>query len=265
MNRRGMTLLELIIAIALVAALFGALFTFLFDLLSARVRVLEHDGRQLAATTLIEALESDLAACIAGDPSHGAGVRGDETSLNILTRGTAAALADRGPDDPAVFGDLQRSEYRFDAGNGRLSATRAAAGVSAAASVPEDLGGMVHKLRFRYHDGQRWADSFDSIASGGLPVAVEVSIWFDPWPGSPGTPGGAGGAAASAATQSDESDGPLRRTFDADSGFDERAYALSSDLDTTEPRPDRLRVIAILDPGAGSAEASEPAPGEGSP
>lgn len=257
MTRRGLTLLEMIVAIALVAALFGALFTFLFDLLSARVRVLDHDGRQLAAATLIEAVEADLATCIAGDPAHGAGIRGDETSLAILTRGTAAALADRGAGDPAVFGDLQRCEYRFDAGSGRLSAARAAAAESATDPAPaEDLGGSVHKLRFRYHDGQRWVDSFDALEAGRLPVAVEVSIWFEPWAAVPEPQV----APSSVVSRSAE-----RSTFDAGAGFDERAFAIQSDLDTTEPRPDRLRVISILDPGPAGDDAPEPAAAEGSP
>ena len=33
-------------------------------------------------------------------------------------------------------------------------------------------------LRLRYHNGQQWQDSFDSIEEGGLPTAVLVEAWL---------------------------------------------------------------------------------------
>ena len=60
MRRRAFSLLEVLIAIGLMIALFGAMFAFMYDTLSARRRALEHAGRQLAATTLVERAELDL-------------------------------------------------------------------------------------------------------------------------------------------------------------------------------------------------------------
>ncbi|MHC4966914.1 MAG: type II secretion system protein GspJ [Planctomycetota bacterium] len=242
MRRRAFSLLEVLIAIGLVIALFAAMFAFMFDTLSARSRALEHAGRQLAATTLIERAELDLMSCVVGDRVNGAGVDGDNTALRILTRGVAAHLAGRGPGDPAVFGDLQEVEYRFDEDLGRIEARRRPAGdrgVAPSAFAP--LGGPVYKVRFRYHDSTVWRDSFDSLLQDTLPVAVEIAVWFHPWPGDerPETEAGNGPEV------------PQRLTFDAAAGFDEAEFVGEAELQFfDEPPPDRIRVILIPDASA---------------
>jgi prepilin-type N-terminal cleavage/methylation domain-containing protein len=242
MRRRGFSLLEVLVAIGLIVVLFGALFAFMFDTLSARTRALAHAGRQRAATTLIERAELDLMSCVVGDRTHGAGVEGDNTTLHILTRGVAAHLAARGPDDPAVFGDLQRIEYRFEEGSGLIEARCLPAGARDAGDTPfAPMGGPVSKVRFRYHDATRWRDTFDSLLEGALPVAVEIAVWFHPWPGEqrPET------------APADAREVPQRLTFDATAGFDEVAFARASDLEGfDEPAPDRIRVILVPDASA---------------
>ena len=90
---RGFTLLEVLIAIALVGVLLGSMFAFMHELLQSRSRAMQYTARQLAAATLIDRIESDLAVCIVGDATLGAGIRGDDTQLSILSRGVAAHLA----------------------------------------------------------------------------------------------------------------------------------------------------------------------------
>jgi len=242
MRRRAFSLLEVLIAIGLVIALFGAMFAFVFDTLSARSRALEHAGRQSAATTLIERAELDLMSCVAGGRANGAGVDGDNTSLRILTRGVAAHLAGRGPGDPAVFGDLQQVEYRFVEETGRIEARRRPAGdrgLDASEFAP--LGGPVYKVRFRYHDSTIWRDSFDSLLREALPVAVEIAVWFHPWPGQERPETGA----------ENGPEVPERLTFDATAGFDEAEFAGEAELQFfEEPPPDRIRVILIPDASA---------------
>jgi type II secretory pathway pseudopilin PulG len=235
MTRRAFSLLEVLVAIALMIALFGSMFAFMFDTLSARRRALEYAGMQRAALTLIERAELDLMSCVVGDRVNGAGVEGDNESIRILTRSVAADRAGQGMDDPAVFGDLQEVEYRFDEGAGLIEARRAPAGDRTGGSGEfAPLGGAVYKVRFRYHDSTTWRDSFDSLAHGGLPAAVEIAVWFHPWPG--------------VAPEEPEYEMPERLTFDATGGFDEAAYARASDVEFfDEPRPDRIRVIVIPD------------------
>ncbi len=239
-SRPAFSLIEVLIAIALVTALLGMMFGFLYDMLSSRRQALEYSARQLAASTLIEQVERDLMSCVVGGGSWGSGVEGDNGRLRILSRGVAISLAPRGPRDPAVLGDLQESEYRFNEQTRQIEARRAPVGVR----QPTDtsfvgVGGPVYKVRFRYHDGSAWRDTYDSVAEDRLPTAVEIAVWFEPWPGE--TP-------PQRPSEADSPDEPPRLTFDADAGFDEQAYAVASDLDLRDqPKPARIRVIIVPD------------------
>ena len=226
MRRRGFTLLEVLISIALIMVLLGSMFAFLLDMLASRRRVVDYTARQLAAAILIERLEADLRTCLVGDRARGAGIEGDATRLLVMSSSVAVHLAERGPEDSEVFDDRQQTEYRFTEELGEIEARRGA----------EDWAslGHVHKVRFRYHDSTRWRDSYDTLAEERLPVAVEVAVWLDPWPGEERAPA--------------ETDDPQRLTFDASGGFDEDEVARRTDLDLfDEPRPDRFRVILIVD------------------
>lgn len=249
--RRGFTLLEVLIAIALILGLVGSMFAFMFDLLSSRIRALDYTAKQLAATTLIERVEADLMSCLVGDRTSGAGIKGDGNRLRILTRAVAASLAERGIDDPAVFGDLQLVEYRFNEQRRLIEARRTPLGDSQTGDTSfSALGNPVYKVRFRYHDATAWRDSFDSLFADRLPLAVEIAVWFNPWPGeeTDRLPDDEGDDAAM----------PSRLTFDTDTGFDERAFAEASDLDQfDEPRPDRIRVIIVPDAAPDDALADE--------
>ncbi len=234
MRRRGFTLLEVLISIALISILLGSLFAFLHDLLQSRSRALQYTARQLAAATLIQRVEAELASCIVGDGTSGAGVKGDATSLSILSRGVAVHLAEDGTES-GVLGDLQQTEYRFDDEAAEIEVRRMTPG-GRPGGRPDPAFvsiGPVHRLRFRYHDGTGWSDSFDSLAADRLPQAVEVTVWYHPWPGE----------------QEITPEAPAERlTFDATGGFDDAAYARQSDMGSfDEPRPDRFRVIVIPD------------------
>lgn len=230
-THRAFTLLEVLITIALLLGLMSAMFAFGFDMLSSRQQALQFAWRQRAAVTLVERLEMDLMSCVSALRSE-PGLRGDETSLTLLTRGVAASLAERSADDADVFGDLQRTEYRFDAVEHQVQARRTPWGSTLAGDPAfASMGGRVERVRFRYHDGRQWHASFDSLAAGHLPVAVEVAIWFGP------------------ATD----DGSVATAVDSEpatnTGFDESAFVRQSDQNEfTTSTPDRVRVIAI--PGA---------------
>ena len=262
MRRRGFTLLEMLIALALTIGLLAAMFSFFWNLLATRERIIEETSRRRAVDTLIDHLEGDLLTALVGDRVSGAGIMGDETRIRVLSRGVPVRLAERG--GATGFADLERSEYRFEQSSRTLSARRRivqSRGVSgaedAASRTPpgfSPLGGVVHRVRFRYHDGESWAESFDSLSAGSLPRAIEIAIWFDPT---------AEEVLAGAFTEGADDLGepiapPDRLTFDSGGGFDEREFAIESDLDQLdEPRPDRVRVIGLVDAIAKDATEDE--------
>jgi prepilin-type N-terminal cleavage/methylation domain-containing protein len=239
-KRRGFTLLEVLVAIALISMLLGSLFAFLHDLLQSRSRALDYTAHQLAAATLIGRVEAELASCIVGDDTSGPGVKGDAASLSILSRGVAVHLAEDGLES-GVLGDLQQSEYRFVDEAGEIEVRRM---TPWAQPAPDFVSiGPVYRLRFRFHDGTAWSDSFDSLAEGRLPQAVEVAVWYHRWPGE----------------QETQPEALAERlTFDTTGGFDDAAFAQQSDIELfDEPRPDRFRVIVI--PDASSEDPFAPA------
>ena len=108
------------------------------------------------------------------------------------------------------------------------------------ASIFEDLGSTWYRLRFRYHDGNGWKDEFDSLDADQLPVAIEVMVWFNPWPGE---------EPMDVFEAPEESE---RLTFDDRGGFDEFDAAFETDIAefAGEPLPDRIRVFLIPDADA---------------
>jgi len=265
-SARGFTLLEVLVAIALIGGLLLSMLAFVHNLLSSRDRALAATGRRLAAAALIEHIEHDLMTCVAGDLASGSGIQGDGRTLRVMSRGVA--VTEPGLRDGSVLGDLQVSEYRFDENTGLIEARRLEPGDAIAApdffddrDVPvldhgfEPLG-RVHLVRLRYLDDGRWRDDFDSLTAGRLPVAVEVAVWYRPWPGQ---------AEREATSDDDPGDGDQgsRLTFDDRAGgFDEAEYARRSDVEgQDEPRPDRVRVIVIPD-GSTDDPYGEPPPPE---
>ncbi|MCB9844407.1 MAG: prepilin-type N-terminal cleavage/methylation domain-containing protein [Phycisphaeraceae bacterium] len=233
---RGFSLFEVLLAVALTAALSGAMYAFLDDLLYRRSQVLRALDDAQAGNAVIERIEADVMGSLAGSDSLGAGVSGDNTRLTVLTRGVTPPLQVAG----VHLGDLQATELQFDGRTGELRGRRFDALAESDGGESDLISDRLERVRFRYHDGQRWVARFDSLRSGGLPVAIEVALWFrqrEPEPEDP-SPSGSMGAADSA--ESDE----LLSIEGPDGGPPEMNIPMRE--------PDRVRVIAVPDaPEAG--------------
>lgn len=232
-SRRSFTLLEVLVALGLAAALLSTVFSFYFNVLNTRSRLLDRSEQFRAATTFIDRIEADLLVCVAGSQQLNAGVVGDSTSLTIAARSVAASLAERGLLDPAVYSDLQITEYMFDQSAGRIELSRRTAHDDET-ETSEMLTDNVARVRLRYYDGTRWSDSWNSITANVLPHAVEIAIWFD---------------TNEPDTEDDTSENAAALdTFDDNAGFDEFEFAMREDRGFAhETLPDRLRIICIPD------------------
>lgn len=230
MRRRGFSLLEVLVAIGLLALLSSLVYSFMWELFDRKARALTMGERTQISTILFDRLERDLMTVLASAGDQ-AGLRGDDQGLTIFHRGVLIA--------PGVSpgSDLQRTAIRFDGARGVLAIRRDDDSGEGGASGGEDgLAGVVRAVRFRYHDGSAWTDSFDS--GRGLPAAVEVSIWFgqaEPGTGEPDP------------INDDFADFQANPFSEPGPGFQPGSGAPAS----TPPSPaDRVRVIAIPDGGA---------------
>lgn len=229
MKRRGFTLFEVIVSLGLVSLLVVAMGAFLSDALRIRARVADRVSRGLVAEAAMGEIERALETCLVADPQQGAGVRGDATSIEVLRAGLSTWRL--GTAEPRrAFEPIERCRVFFDQLSGRVAIGRDE-------RAPTPVPGSLHRLRLRYFDGRMWRDQFDSARAGRLPVAVEVSIWFD-------------GETAEAV--------PLARPEFDDEGPGAAGLNGTSSSGPDTP-PDRRRIIAIPDPAGetGLPEASE--------
>jgi prepilin-type N-terminal cleavage/methylation domain-containing protein len=177
-TRRGFSLLEMLLTIAIVLALSGSVYAFLFELMGRRDRILGAAGELGGMAEVFDRVQRDLTTAVTVAPGLGAGVRGGDGSLRIASRGVLTpGLGETLGDEARDPGDLVAFELRFDAEVGAVEAR----------VWPVLIGGPpgewvtamrgVERFRVRFHDGRSWRDRFDSRAAGRLPVAVELSVW----------------------------------------------------------------------------------------
>jgi type II secretory pathway pseudopilin PulG len=216
------TLLEVLLAIALILIIVTAAGTLLVSVAEARESLERYTLQQTATDGLLSQLESDLLCAVAGDGAGGPGVVGTAQGIKLLTRGRWL-----GAETPGAS-DLCRVEAAF-AGNGVTLSRRAAALETLAPDGDGVTGAVlgVRRVEFWYHDGKAWKREFNSVKDGGLPRAVEVRLWFGALVPSPGGPSETGAPASAGA--------------EVDPGVD-------GDAPVDVP-PDRRIVIAVPDGG----------------
>ncbi len=249
---RGFSLFEVVIALAVLLALSAALFGFFFGLLQQRDRIEVRGEQEMAASMLLERLESDLMCVIAG--ASEAGISGANDRLRILSRGVTPALTSK----MVALGDLQGTEFRFEASSGMMQIRRWDVLASGEEGEFADLGAKFERVRFRYFVDRAWQGQFDSAAAGGLPVAIEVAIWF-----APDRPVEEDEALAAGDGMGMAGDDEMARGEELDGRLDADAMMQPLGIEDEEREvvlrePDRLRVIVIPDgPPEGLALSSE--------
>lgn len=210
-RQRGVTLLELLVAVAIFALIGVAAYTALFSVLDAREATERQSERLAAVQYAVGALVSDLEQVV-NRP-----VRSIQAAqrLPVVAQpgaGPALAVTRGGWFNPAGLprSTLVRAQWSLD-GNRLVRSWRgrpdALAGVEPERRV---LLERVDAIDFRFQDGAgEWHDSWPPLnanpADVGLPRAVELSLQLPDWgeirrlvalpQGPPPTLGGAGGGA----------------------------------------------------------------------
>jgi len=228
--RRGLTLVEVLIALGLIGVLFAALFVFHYQLLAGRDAALLAASRTAGADRLLESLEAAL------QTSDGGEFSGDERSLTLTCRGVP--LFARGG---MRLRDRERRMYRFDPGSHRVMLERS---VGEGPGRSGELLAEVGRVRFRFHDGDAWQSAFRGAGDAALPVLVEVAIWYvadsdDADASLSGPAADEGGFGASDRWWDDEDSDAADSMLSGEGRLPDDANGLA--------RPDRLRVLAVPD------------------
>lgn len=164
--RRGFSLLEALVGVAIATAFLGAIAIFTTNLGDSRARLARSSREIEAAEAVFTAVESACACAVVSGGAQGAGIVGNETSVRIVR--SAIGLGD---DGQQIFSELGATAISFDSGSRRISVRRSGSLDMVAAPVRE--------MRVRYLAVDGWQDAFDTSEGVGFPVGIEVSIWYD--------------------------------------------------------------------------------------
>lgn len=165
MRVRGFTLVEVLVAVALVLTIGAGVFSFAWGMLDRRDRVLKTCDADGMVEAVLDELERGLAGTVVIDGQGRAGLEGREDRLVVRSRGVGAGST-------PTLGDEVEVVIEFDAAGGVLRGSRMKGAM-------EPLG-RLGRLRVRYWDGAEWLGSYDSASAGRLPVLVEVGFWMTP-------------------------------------------------------------------------------------
>jgi|GEM_PF-1684039 len=230
----GFTLVEVLLSVVILLILAGSIGWAVREMREKTIVLRRASDDLTVSTSVFELIDASMTSSVALDPTNGsAGIRGTGDSIEIVSRGV---LADLDGDAGAMSG-LTRLRIQFDPDALQLRIGRSEASSSA---EMQPVSQRIEQMRFRYHDGQQWADSFDSRGAGTLPVAVEVSIWF--------------ASALDDRAQPPEAGTALDRNGDASGpdplDFEGMGAPVRSDFDEEPPlierRPDRFRIFTVL-------------------
>lgn len=225
-SRRAFSLIEVLVALVILATLSVAVYGFLFELISTRAAIRDRVDRDTTTTALVSRVEQALMTCEVSGPDGAAGVSGSATNLTVASRGVHL-------DTDATHAAARPFAISFDEGRRVINAT-------IGASEPTPAMNAVERLRIRYHDGRSWRSSFDAASAGRLPAAIELAIWYGDPP-----------AETADETAADPND--LNATTSDPELADNPAFLTPledlTELETDQPErlPDFVRVIATPD------------------
>ncbi len=203
-RRRGITLLEMLLAVSLILLTMATLFLFYVISLGATDRAAKFTVQSQQARVVLQQLAQEIRQATPGANDKGSGITGMMHSLTILTSGLPdpALMYTYGLDEkpPVPSCDLRQVDYYLavdpdspdEEGNpGVLGLVRREQKQLTEDVVELDsslvlqevrmMAPEVQYLRFRYFDGATWQDVWTGEAgTNGLPQAIKIEIGFAP-------------------------------------------------------------------------------------
>ena len=180
--RTGFTLIEILIATLLMAAVVTGALLFLASSHAVEETVRRQISRNEQVQVAFEQFERALTTCLPPAGEYAEGLSAASADLdNEQESGTQMAMVS------AVGlgrynGRLRRITFRFAAGDegpGRLVMNVASIGGDASGDQAVRLVDGLADVRFKFFDGTEWVSGvWDSAGRGGLPQLVRVELWY---------------------------------------------------------------------------------------
>ena len=169
--RRALTLMEMLVALALILALTVAVGSFAETYRQGRDFAVSEAQRDRE----VDAMFGRLAEAFSCADASVGGISGSEREVTIHHRGSVLPAMGSDPKPADLLADAARYQIRFDEQLEEIFTVRSSKNTLTWRSP-------ISVMQLRYHNGSSWTDTW-SLAQG-LPVAMECKLWyeFDPEP-----------------------------------------------------------------------------------
>ncbi|MBI4617773.1 MAG: prepilin-type N-terminal cleavage/methylation domain-containing protein [Planctomycetes bacterium] len=190
--RAAFTLLEILVAGALVALVAAAALSLLESSTTAKKRIEARAERRSVADGALSRIAADLSGAVATGTATDTGFLGndeeeDELAVDTLEFLTLAGRPDRSRGAPES--DFRRVKYYLDGDEETEDEGLVREELSLLTGISffgenlyeaEELASEVVELDLQYYDGSAWQDEWDSNVNQGAPRAVRVSVGLSP-------------------------------------------------------------------------------------
>lgn len=177
-NERGVTLLELVVALGLVALLASLL----LSLVRTTTRQVEHLNREAALDqalhATLEQLRADIRSLYWSTRDPRTGLIGGQQVIQGRRFDTLDYVALRYPWDGIRPGDARPMRVQYDTLDQHLRSTVTdfANSRPSGRPQPEILLNHLRELRLQFHNGEQWQNTWDTRIQQRLPVAIAVRL-----------------------------------------------------------------------------------------
>jgi len=181
MMRRGFTLLEVLLVLAMLGTILGIVLGIMFIFSKMEIRRTQHTKQQQLIRTWTQILNDDFRNVIQDTEQFNKAV-GSETIRHFGVDGTTTQLRIDVSDysrRSAESSELRTIFYEFNQMSGLVRRERDYAAPQSAAGTVR-IASKIVSGRFRYFDGGTWHEQWVSLERKSVPSAIEVTFYLLP-------------------------------------------------------------------------------------